>query len=118
MSDKIKTFEPTVEEILTGVEKVPVEIPELSRDDKVAVLYIDSPQAGEVMRFAQLKEGQKKNEALFALIEKCVVRQNGDKVFTGEQAKQLPTVHIVIFNRLAAAFTILASGEDVDEKKE
>ncbi len=105
-----RTFEPSVEEMLGYTDLIPVRLPELDRDGMKAVWYIKPPNALDTVNFASISDGPKKNRALFALIESCVVDSAGVRKFsTKESASRLREANITLFNRLGKAFEGIAS---------
>jgi hypothetical protein len=100
----------TAEDIFSGGDDpfVEVEIPELTKKGKPGIVYLRQLPAGDVLDFVAQSD-EDKNEALLGLLAKAVVTADGSPLFTEEQARNLRSISIGVFNRLTREITAMAS---------
>lgn len=98
-------------DIFTGgdIPFKPLEIPELTKDGKVGMVYLKAPSAGDVLDFAAKSADtntETQHDALIRMIAQCVVDQDGKRLFQDEtRVREIP---FSIFSRLMAAVNDLA----------
>lgn len=98
-------------DIFTGgdIPFKPLEIPELTKNGQVGMVYLKPPSAGDVLDFASKSSGTETSEqhdALIKMITQCVVDQTGKRIFDDEsRVREIP---FSIFSRLMTAVNDLA----------
>lgn len=116
----------TADDILGGGEEsiTPFEVPEIRKGGKPGVLFMRPVSAGQVIMFLGMKgKGEvEQNKAIINLMVDCIVRPDGEPMFTQESAEKLAAVSWPAFSRISnhimAVFSEAAEAVKIDSSEE
>jgi hypothetical protein len=115
----------TAEDLLSFNEssRKMLEIPELPKDGRPGVVWLQPLTAGQVMDFAARQADNmteaEKSQAMLEMIARAVVDQNGQQLFSEEQVGRLRDMSMAVFSRLTAAVNELTGvGKRVEAGKD
>jgi len=120
-----KTGKAPQSRVLTGAELLGgnrdfkmLEIPELTTDGVVGVVYLKTLPAGAVLDFIDKAEGAERNDAMLGLIALAVVDADGNHLFSKEQASHLRNLDVQVFSRLTTAVVgMVKYGPDKEDEE-